>query len=109
MNLFAFQSIADNKVRLYQNEIATISRNPDPEKLQAFTELSELDSETQAEYIAVLQELSVISTALQNISDNPELYVSASGSATSTSLSLGSSGSTKRNLPFFAIFNIRTF
>ena len=89
MNLFAFQNIADNKVKIYQTEITNTSNNPDPDKLKAFTELSELDSETQEEYTAVLQELSVISTALQNISDNPELYVSASGTATSTSLSLG--------------------
>lgn len=108
VNLFAFQKIADNKVIIYQDEIALSSTNPDPDKLKAFTELWELDAETQEEYTAVLQELSVISTALQNISDNPELYVSASGSATSTSLSLGWSWSSKKSLPFFAIFNIRT-
>lgn len=88
MNLFAFQNIADHKVITYQEEIVDNSSTPDPEKLKAFTELSELDPDIQEEYTAVLQELSVISTALQNISDNPELYISASGSATSTSLSL---------------------
>lgn len=108
VNLFAFQNIADNKVKIYQAEITNTSNNPDPDKLKAFTELSELDTETQEEYTAVLQELSVISTALQNISDNPELYVSASGTATSTSLSLGWSWTTDKNLPFFAVFNIRT-
>ncbi|MFZ2256445.1 MAG: hypothetical protein WAW59_06780 [Patescibacteria group bacterium] len=88
VNLVAFQNIADDKVLAYQQELENTVSSPDPEKLKAFTELSTLDDETREEYTAVLQELSIISTALQNISNNPELYVSASGSATSTSLSL---------------------
>jgi hypothetical protein len=78
VNLLAFQKIADSKVMIYQEETTDTSSSPDPEKLKAFTELSTLDDETQEEYTSVLQELSVISTALQNISNNPELYVSAS-------------------------------
>lgn len=108
VNLVAFQNIADDKVLAYQQELENTVSSPDPEKLKAFTELSTLDDETREEYTAVLQELSIISTALQNISNNPELYVSASGSATSTSLSLWSNNQTTRSLPFFAIFNIRT-
>ena len=88
VNLFAFQNIADNNVIEYQQEITKNSHNPDPDKLQAFTEISKLDNATREEYMSVLQELSTISTALQNISDNPELYISASGTATSTSISL---------------------
>lgn len=76
VNLFAFQSIADDKVAIYQDEITQIVASPDPDKLKAFTELSTLDDETRAEYTTALQELSTISTALQNISNNPELYVS---------------------------------
>ena len=108
MNLFAFQNIADDKVAIYQEEITQTVVSPDPDKLKAFTELSTLDDETRAEYTTALQELSTISTALQNISNNPELYVSWSGSATSTSLSLWTTNENKKSLPFFAIFNIRT-
>lgn len=51
---------------------------PDPDKLKAFAEMNKLDAQTRADYMSVLQELSTISTALQNISDNPELYISSS-------------------------------
>lgn len=75
VNLVAFQSIADKKVIIYQKEIERTISAPDPEKLKAFTEFSTLDDKTRDEYNEVLNELSIISTALQNISDNPELYL----------------------------------
>jgi hypothetical protein len=109
VNLFAFQKIADKKVILYQQEISTNTFTPNPEKLKAFTELSSLDTQTREEYTAVLEELSVISTALENISSHPELYISSSGASSSTSLSIATRGNTSNNLPIPVLFNIRTF
>jgi two-component system, OmpR family, sensor histidine kinase BaeS len=109
VNLVAFQRSADRKVSIYQTETQVVVSIPDPDKLQAFTKLGELDADTQGEYKSALEELSTISTALQNISDHPELYIGSSGSSTSTSLSINTSSGKGTKLPFFAIFDIRTF
>lgn len=109
VNLVAFQSIAERKVAIYQDETQVAVSIPDPDKLQAFTKLGELDTDTQGEYKSALEELSTISTALQNISDHPELYIGSSGSSTSTSLSINTSSGKSPKLPLFALFNIQTF
>lgn len=109
VNLIAFQSIADRKVSLYQSETRETVSIPDPDKLQAFTKLGELDADTQGEYQTALEELSTISTALQNISDHPELYIGSSGSSSSTSLSINTSSGKSQRLPLFALFDIQTF
>ena len=88
MNIVVFQSITKSKIQAYQTEIASNTTTPNPERLKAFTEISTLDDKTRDEYNAVLQELSTISTALENISTNPELYLSSSGASSSTSISI---------------------
>ncbi len=108
VNLVAFQKIADRKVAIYQDETQVIVSIPDPDKLQAFTQLSELDADTQWEYQSALEELSTISTALQNISNNPELYISASGSSSSTSLSINTSSEKDQKISLFRLFNMKT-
>jgi len=108
VNLFAFQSIADKRVYLYQQEVEQLISAPDPDKLKSFAELSSLDEETREEYIILLQELSTISTALQNISTNPELYISNTADPTSTSLTLGSTDISRSKKPILTLFNIRT-
>jgi signal transduction histidine kinase len=96
-------------VAVYQSETQVSVSIPDPDKLQAFTKLSELDADTQGEYQSALEELSTISTALQNISDHPELYIGSSGSSTSTSLSINTSSGKNAKFPLFTLFDIQTF
>lgn len=108
MNIIAFQNITKSKIEIYQTEVGDTSNTPDPEKLKAFTELSTLDDETRDEYNAVLQELSTISTALQNISENPELYLSSSGASNSTSLSIGGFSSGRSLTDIFSRVSYKT-
>lgn len=46
-----------------------------PEKLQAFFAVNSLDDDTQEDYQSALTELSHISSSLESLSQNPELYV----------------------------------
>jgi hypothetical protein len=61
----------------YTEEIASNEQRGtlSPEKLQAVLDVSTLPNTKQDEYKAVVSELSTISTSLQNISDNPGLYI----------------------------------
>jgi hypothetical protein len=61
----------------YTEEIASNEQRGSlsPEKLQAVLDISTLPGSKQDEYKAVINELSTISTSLQNISDNPSLYI----------------------------------
>ena len=49
---------------------------PDPDKLRALLQIGKLNKKDQAEYLAILAELSNLSTSIENISKNPELYMS---------------------------------
>lgn len=61
----------------YTEEIASNEQRGSlsPEKLQAVLDVSTLPGTKQDEYKAVVNELSTISTSLQNISENPSLYI----------------------------------
>jgi hypothetical protein len=61
----------------YTEEIASNEQRGSlsPEKLQAVLDVSTLPNTKQDEYKAVVNELSTISTSLQNISENPRLYI----------------------------------
>lgn len=63
----------------YTNEIQAIDQKwtLSPEKLSTILDVSTLPTDKQDEYKEVVSELWLISTALQNISENPELYIQA--------------------------------
>lgn len=109
VNLVAFQIIADRLVPMYQQELDASKNTPDPDKLKAFAELSELDDETRQDYSDALNELSTISTALKNISTNPELYVGGSGASepSSTTISIQTESGGLHVNSLFSAFNLR--
>jgi hypothetical protein len=59
--------------------LATNDISPDPNRIQALLQIGKLNKEDQAEYIAILSELSNLATSLENISENPELYMTNTG------------------------------
>ncbi len=54
---------------------------PDPTLLKAFANIDKLDPDKQKEYSDIIGELSTISTALENISRNPNLYAGTGSSS----------------------------
>lgn len=83
MNIFAFQYFTESLLSEYLVEVGKLEwGNNDPEKLQALIRIGTLDPKMQKEYAAVIDELSNLSSSLESISANPELYIST---ATGTS------------------------
>ncbi len=92
VNIFAFQIFSEEHFAEYISSVETgVMITPNPEQLQSFIHLSKLDKKTQQEYTEVIWELSNLSRSIENISKNPELYMSENGS--------GSSG-TMLNIPY---------
>lgn len=79
VNIGAFQIFSNRYFSVYISELAQVSDTPDPTKLQALLQIGKLDKRDQIEYLAILAELSNLSTSIENISKNPELYMSNRG------------------------------
>jgi len=76
VNIGAFQIFSSKYFSVYIEELANADVSPDPNRIQALLQIGKLNKEDQAEYITILSELSNLSTSLENISENPELYMS---------------------------------
>ena len=74
---------------------------PDPDKLRALIQIGKLNKKDQAEYLAILAELSNLSASIENISKNPELYMSNQAGSGDTMISLPIGRSQKSILPTF--------
>jgi hypothetical protein len=83
VNIGAFQFFSERNFSLYLAELTESSKllSPDPEKLKALLQIGKLDQTDQIEYLAILSELSNLTTSIENISKNPELYMSSRDSA----------------------------
>lgn len=89
VNVASFQILSSRYFSIYISELAdTATVDPDPEKLQALLQIAQLDTADQAEYFAILSEISNLSTSLENISKNPELYMSKIGNSGDTMVAL---------------------
>ena len=74
---------------------------PDPDKLRALIQIGKLNKKDQAEYLAILAELSNLSASIENISKNPELYMSNQAGSGDTMISLPIGRNQKSILPTF--------
>ncbi len=75
----AFQYFMGKLFPIYTNEIQALEQrwSLSPEKLATILDVSTLSTEKQSEYKKVVTELGQITTSLNNISENPELYIQA--------------------------------
>ena len=88
---------------MYITELAQTDNQdtPDPERIRALLQIGKLDKRDQAEYLAILSELSNLSTSIENISNNPELYMSNQNNSGGMMISLPLSASGKNIFPAF--------
>lgn len=107
VNVVAFQILSEKYFEWYISELATTDNTPDPEKLQAFLKLWTLDRSTREEYASIIAELSNLSTSLENISKNPELYMSNKTWSWDSQIALPVASPTEKN--FFPTLNVRAF
>lgn len=105
VNIVSFQYFSERYIGSYIEEISTGSISPNPEQLRAFIKLGTLDKKTQEEYASIIAELSNLSTAIENISKNPELYMSNASGSSDSMFSIPFSSDKKS----FALLNIRAF
>ena len=79
VNIVAFHYFMGTLFVVYTDEIQIIEQRwtLSPEKLSTILDVSDLSTKKQDQYKEVVTELWMISTALQNISENPELYIQA--------------------------------
>lgn len=77
VNIVAFQFFVNQWFPTYTKEVIAIEQENalSPEKLSTIMDVGKLPDKTQNEYNEVISELSTITTSLQNISENPELYI----------------------------------
>lgn len=85
VNIMAFQYFSEKYFSTYVAELSKES-TPDPTRIQALLQIGKLDKKDQAEYLAIFSELANISTSIENISKNPELYMGSGGSDTMFSI-----------------------
>jgi two-component system, OmpR family, sensor histidine kinase BaeS len=83
-----------------------VSDAPDPDKLRALLQIGKLDKRDQIEYLAIIAELSNLSTSIENISKNPELYMSNRGASWDTMLSIPLSRSESTLFPSFDLSSL---
>lgn len=88
VNIVAFQYLSEKNFSEYVSLFDTGTLSPNPEQLRSFIELSKLDKKTQNEYKEVIIELSNLSKSIENISRNPELYMSSNTGKSSEVLSI---------------------
>lgn len=103
VNIGAFQILSERYFNVYISELAqTDSQDtPDPERIRALLQIGKLDKRDQAEYLAILSELSNLSTSIENISNNPELYMSNQNNSGDTMISLPLNSTEKNIFPAF--------
>jgi hypothetical protein len=89
VNVFSFQNTLQNLFPKYLSRVETESSTSQNNQLDALVRIGQLDSEEQKEYTAVISELSNLSTALKNISENPELYFATGSTPGPDAISLG--------------------
>lgn len=112
VNITAFQYLSESHFRDYLANFETLSNTPDPEQLQAFIDLSKLDKGTQEEYAQIIAELSNLSTSLENIWQNPELYMTDATWSSDEMVNIPISKYTTGTLDiskFFLLFNLKAF
>lgn len=85
VNIGSFQYFSEVYFSTYVSELSKES-TPDPDRLRALLQIGKLDKKDQAEYLAIFSELANISTSIENISKNPELYMGSGGSDTMFSI-----------------------
>lgn len=75
VNIAAFQVFSE---KYFTEYLSAIKENdtPDPDRIRALLQIGKLAPEDQAEYATILAELSNLSTSIENITKNPELYMS---------------------------------
>jgi signal transduction histidine kinase len=106
VNIGAFQIFSNRYFSAYISELAQVSDTPDPTKLQALLQIGKLDKRDQIEYLAILAELSNLSASIENISKNPELYMSNRGNTWDTMLSIPLSRSEGALFPSFDLSSL---
>lgn len=110
VNVVGFQLFSQEAFKTYISELPNTDTTPDPEKLKAFLKLNTLDKKVREEYLSTISELSNLSNALENISKNPELYISkGSGSVSSDAQILFQVGDRNMQQEIFPSLNIREF
>lgn len=107
VNIWAFQILSERYFNVYITELAQTDNQdtPDPERIRALLQIGKLDKRDQAEYLAILSELSNLSTSIENISNNPELYMSNQNNSGGTMISLPLSASGKNIFPAFDLWS----
>lgn len=103
MNIGAFQIFSGKYFSIYIEELANTDVSPDPNRIQALLQIGKLNKEDQAEYITILSELSNLSTSLENISENPELYMSNTSATWGSMISIPLIQSQKNIVPTFRL------
>lgn len=103
MNIGAFQIFSSKYFSVYIEELANADVSPDPNRIQALLQIGKLNKEDQAEYITILSELSNLSTSLENISENPELYMSNTSATWGSMISIPLIQSQKNIVPTFRL------
>ncbi|MDD2693336.1 MAG: HAMP domain-containing sensor histidine kinase [Candidatus Gracilibacteria bacterium] len=111
VNIVAFQVLSEKHFAEYIASYDTGALTPNPEQLKAFVALSKLDKKTQEEYAQVIAELSNLSTSIENISKNPELYMTTGTGNSDEMLSIPFPKYTTGILDIrkFPLFNLRAF
>jgi hypothetical protein len=74
VNIFAFRYFIQTLFPLYLEKIAIENIGSNSDQLQAIIQIGQLGIEAQDEYTTVIKELSNLSSAIKNISTNPDLY-----------------------------------
>ncbi len=77
VNVVAFQYFSQRYFSTYIGELSgTGDTSPDPARIQALLQIGKLNQKDQKEYLAIFSELANLSESIENISKNPELYMS---------------------------------
>lgn len=103
VNIWAFQVFSDKYFSEYIEELAKTDVSPDPNRIQALLQIGKLNKDDQAEYITILSELSNLATSLENISENPELYMSNTSATGGSMISLPFIENQKNLVPSFRL------
>ena len=107
VNIWAFQILSERYFNVYITELAQTNNQdtPDPDRIRALLQIGKLDKRDQAEYLAILSELSNLSTSIENISNNPELYMSNQNSSGDTMISIPLTSWEKNIFPTFDLWS----
>jgi signal transduction histidine kinase len=101
VNIAAFQVLSEKYFHIYISEISSGDTTPDPSSIKVLLQIGRLGTTDQAEYTTILWELANLSTSIENIGENPELYMSSSPYASWGSMISLPSISQNSSLPSF--------